>query len=134
MIKFFRNRNFRIYALHRIKFLMDFNWIRCISETLRKISFRASGSHAKITYVHIHTYVPGTNGAFTSFLHEKVGFRTCVAWATHKKSNNKVEKTITLPIALIRPKRQLCLAIKYIKLWNFHLTLNVHAFQFYGKN
>ena len=88
----FQKSQFSIYALGEIKFLMDFNRIRCISETLRKISFRASGSHAKITYVHLHTYVPGTNGAFTSFLHKKVSFRTCVAWATHKKSKNEVER------------------------------------------
>ena len=75
----FQKSQFSIYTVGEIKFLMDFNTIRCISETLRKISFRASGSHAKITYVHIHTHVPGTNRAFTSFLHEKMGFRTCVA-------------------------------------------------------
>ena len=89
----FQKSQFSICALHGIKFLMDFNWIRCISETLRKISFMASGSHAKITYVHLHTYVPGTNRAFTSFLHEKVGFRTCVAWATYKKRKNDYNAT-----------------------------------------
>ena len=128
----FQKSQFSICALHEIKFLMDFNGLRCTSETLRKISFRASGSHAKITYVHIHTYVPGTNRAFTSLLHEKVSFRTCVAWAMHKKSKNEVEKTITLPIALRESSSQTNLTIKYIKLWSFHLTYNIHAFQFYG--
>ena len=40
----FQKSQLSIYALHEIKFLMDFNWIRCISETLRKISFMASGN------------------------------------------------------------------------------------------
>ena len=53
----FQKSQFSICALHGIKFLMDFNWIRCISENLRKISFMASGSYAKITYiVLIHMY------------------------------------------------------------------------------
>ena len=44
----------------------------------------ASGSHAKITYLHLYTYVRGTNWAFT----RKVGFRMCFAWTTHKNRKN----------------------------------------------
>ena len=63
---------------------MDFNWIRCISETLRKISFKASGSYAKITYiVLIHMYVSGTNGDFSSFLHDNVRFEP---WPAARRS------------------------------------------------
>ena len=75
----FQKSLFSIYALHGIKFLMDFNWIRCISETLRKISFKASGIYAKITYiVLIHMY-QGQTGLLPLFLREKGRFEPLLA-------------------------------------------------------
>ena len=110
----FQKLQFSICALHGIKFLMDFNWIRCISETLRKISFIASGSYAKITYiVLIHMY-QGRTGLLPLFEVKKWDsnmIRTYVAWATHKKRNNEVEKTITLLITLWQLNYQLCWTI-----------------------
>ena len=52
----------------------------------------------------------------------------------YKKSKNEVEKSITLPIGLRRHEYQKYFTIRSIKLWGFHLTLNVHAFQYYGIN
>ena len=37
-----------------------------------------------------------------------------------------------LLLAPQRPKRQLCLALKLITLWRFHLTLVFYVFQLYG--
>ena len=86
----FQKSQFSIYALHGIKFLMDFNWIRCISETLRKISFMASGSYAKITYiVLIHMY-QGQTGLLPLFYVKKWDSSHSSLVERHK--SRKIEK------------------------------------------
>ena len=129
----FQKSPFLIHALHGSKFLMDFNWIRYISETLRKISFISSGSYSKISYIVLIHMCHGRTGLLPLFEVKKWDLseiRTYFAWAKYKKRKNEVEKTIMLPIELRRPRRQLRWTIKSLNLWSLYLTLNLHAFQF----
>ena len=46
----FQKIAFSNQSLHRIKFLMDFNWIRCTYVARRRPRFMASVTYVKITY------------------------------------------------------------------------------------
>jgi hypothetical protein len=68
--------------------------MRCISETLRKISFKASGSYAKITYfVLIHMY-KGQTGLLPLFLCEKMRFEPIIACGGAQKGKSRKGRSL----------------------------------------
>ena len=95
----FQKSQFSICALYGIKFLMDFSWIRCISETLRKISFIASGS-VKITYIVLIHMCHGRTGLLPLFEVKKwvSSHEPLVAWRSKKERKKFKEKISRLTL------------------------------------
>ena len=70
--------------LHRIKFLMDFNWIRHTSAGQRRLLFIVSAVYAKITLMSYIKKCPGLSCQYDLFLHKKTRFEPFVAFRSIK--------------------------------------------------
>ena len=122
----FQKSQFSIYVLHGIEFLMDFNRIRCISETLRKISFMASGSYAKITYIVLIHMSQGRIGLLPLFLREKMSFEhTSLGSRMNKRKDEVKVKIIDRRAKALRyydSSNKMCLPLKSFKSFFNFLT------------
>ena len=124
----FQKSQFSICELHGINFLMDFSWITCISETLRKISFKASGSYAKITYFVLIHMSQGRTGLLPLFEVKKRDSNMRRLGQEEKwgrKDYNAIHRATTMKV-LNRLDNKVCKVMEFSPYFEFQAFQSFH--------
>ena len=106
----------KFFLLHRSGNSMLFYWIKHSSESLRKISFRASGSYAKITYIVLIHMSQGRTGLFCLYAMKKQDSSHLLVILCLEKHKRKKSSRLTLYHGTTANQVKECVTLKRFKL------------------